>query len=267
MEYGDNALSIRRQVALLKINRSSLYYSPVGTSKRDMDLLNAIDQIHTDNPCYGYRRIHAKLNRDVYDVGEDHVITLMKTLGIQAIYPHPNTSKPSLEHKVYPYLLKGIKATHPDHIWAYDITYIKLQESWIYLCAILDWYSRYIVGWVLSECMNVDIVLDTWKMAFATNRVPMYANSDQGSQMTAQKTIELIESKKIQISMDHTGRCFDNIFTERLWRTIKYEEVYIKEYRSPKEAKIEISKYITYYNNERLHSSLEYGTPNERYNL
>ena len=138
--------------------------------------------------------------------------------------------------------------------------------SWIYLCAILDWYSRYIVGWILSEYINVDLVLDTWHVAFKTNRFPIYSNSDQGSQMTAKKTIALITSKGIQISMDHTGRCFDNIFTERLWRTIKYEEVYIKEYNSPKEARIEISKYIHYYNTQRLHSSLEYRTPYEIYN-
>lgn len=243
-----------------------MYYTPVAMSKRDVELLDAIDKIHTDNPCYGYRRIHAKLNRDGYVVGEDHVISLMKILGIQAIYPHPNTSKPSVEHKIYPYLLKGVIANYPDHIWAYDITYIKLLGSWIYLCAIVDWFSRFIVGWVLAERMSVDLVLATWQMAFATNHIPIYSNSDQGSQMTANATIDLIESKGIQISMDHTGRCFDNIFTERLWRTIKYEEVYIKEYHSPKEAKVEIGNYISYYNNERLHSSLEYNTPHEIYN-
>ena len=267
MEYEDGASSIRRQSALLQINRSSLYYTKPVTSERDIELLNAIDKIHTDNPCYGYRRIHAKLNRDGYAVGEDHVITLMKELGIEAIYPHKRTSIQSPDHKVYPYLLKDIKASFPDHIWAYDITYIRMLGTWMYLCAVLDWYSRYIVGWSLSERMNIDIVLDTWNMAFETNRVPLYSNSDQGSQMTASKVTGLIESKGVLISMDHKGRCFDNIFTERLWRTIKYEEVYIKDYNSPKEARINIDRYIKYYNNERLHSSLEYNTPNEIYNV
>lgn len=261
----DSALSIREQVALLELNRSSVYYTPHPVSTRDLALMKRIDEIHTKSPCYGRRTMTAQLNREHYAVGEEHVAYLMRTMGIYAIYPKKHTSVANPEHRVFPYLLKGIKAENPDHIWGYDITYIRMVYGFMYLCAILDWYSRYVVSWVLSERMDVWLTLETWRRALDTGRKPTISNSDQGSQMTANQMIDLLQREDIRISMDHKGRCFDNIFTERLWRSVKYEEVYIKEYDSPREAQASLRAYFDYYNNERLHASLQYATPKEIY--
>lgn len=261
----DKLLSQRKQVTLLQLNMSSLYYTPRLVSESDLLLMKQVDEIHTQSPCYGRRPMTAQLNREDFAVGEEHVAALMKEMGIEALYPHPNTSKPKPGHVVYPYLLKGIRANRPDHIWGYDITYIRMIGGFMYLCAILDWYSRYVVSWCLSERMDVWLTVNTWQNAFASGRKPNISNSDQGSQMTAHEMTEILERKNIQISMDHKGRCFDNIFTERLWRTIKYEEVYIKEYDSPREARTSLAEYITYYNTKRLHASLNYQTPEEIY--
>lgn len=261
----EHEVSIVSQAALLELNRSSVYYTPVPISNGDLALMRRIDEIHTKSPCYGRRTIHAQLVRDGYSVGERHVGSLMESMGIEAIYPHPNISKPEPGHKIYPYLLKGVKALYPDHIWAYDITYIPLLQGFMYLCAIIDWFSRYVIAWKVEERMDVGLVISCWEDAFQTGHIPYIANSDQGSQMTASDTIKLIRSKGILISMDHKGRCFDNIFTERLWRSVKYEEVYLTEYETPKETRIALNNYFTYYNEERLHASLAYATPKEIY--
>lgn len=261
----EGKVSIVSQAALLQLNRSSVYYTPTPISERDLVLMRRMDEIHTKSPWYGKRRMCAQLNRDGYSVGEEHVATLMREMGIEAIYPHPNTSTPEPGHKIYPYLLKGVKASYPDHIWAYDITYIRLLQGFMYLCAIIDWFSRYVIAWMLEERMDVFLTVGTWKEGLASGRKPSIANSDQGSQMTAKEMIGLLEEEKIHISMDHKGRCFDNIFTERLWRSVKYEEVYLKEYTSPKDARKNLGVYFTYYNEERLHTSLNYATPKEIY--
>lgn len=264
LEEDNTLLSIRKQSALLKLNRSNVYYVRRSINSEDIKMMGIIDEVHTKSPCYGRRRIHHELLRQGIFIGERHLTRLMKKMGIEAIYPHPNTSKSEPNHSIYPYLLKGVIANNPDHIWATDITYIKIKGTFMYLSVIVDWYSRYIVSWDLGERMNEDFVLRVLNEALA-HSIPQIHNSDQGSVYTANEYTDLLKFNNIQISMDHRGRCFDNIFTERLWRTIKYEEVYIKEYESPKDARISLKQYITYYNNERLHSSLSYRTPKEIY--
>ncbi len=261
----DSTVSIRKQSVLLQLNRSSLYYDPEPISTCDLKLMHRIDEIHTKSPCYGRRPMHAQLLRDGFCVGERHVGSLMRTMGIEAIYPHPDTSRNGPGHAVYPYLLKHITAAYPNHIWSIDITYIRLSHGFMYLCAILDWYSRLVLAWRCYERMDVSLTVDTLMEALERYKKPLIHNSDQGSQMTASEYIAILEGREIAISMDHRGRCFDNIFTERLCRTVKYEEVYLKEYDSPREARSNLEAYFTYYNDERLHASLDYATPREIY--
>jgi len=259
----DSILSIREQAALLQLNRSSLYYDPMPLGK-DLSLMALIDQIYTNNPWYGRRRVHAQLLRDGYTIGERHVGTLMEKMGYEAICPKPNTSKKSHAHLIYPYLLRGVHASYPNHIWATDITYIKMKQGFIYLCVMLDWFSRYIISWHIEERIDVVLPLQVLTNALRT-ATPLIHNSDQGSVFTANAYTQMLVNARVQISMDGKARCFDNIFTERLWRTIKYEEVYLKDYLNPREAKRSLGEYILYYNTKRLHSALSYHTPEEYY--
>lgn len=227
--------------------------------------MHKIDQIYTKCPMYGYPRMTAQLHREGYDANHKRVYRLMKIMGLEAMFPKRNLSQADKTHQVYPYLLTNIVASHPNHIWGVDITYIKLKKDWLYLVAILDWHSRYIVAWELSDSLHIWFCLAVLKKALTVG-IPEIHNSDQGSQFTSDQYLSILkEHKTIQISMDHKGRAFDNIFTERLWRTIKYEEVYLKEYQSPNEAEQSLKKYINFYNNERLHQSLTYQTPAEIY--
>ena len=255
----DSVVSLRRQCELMGITRSSLYYDASEIreteNKRIMDV---IDRIHTDRPYYGWPRITRELNKTEFIANHKRVYRLMKVMGIAAIQPYPFTSSPNKSHIVYPYLLGNVRAAYPNHIWGVDITYIRMKHEWLYLVAILDWYSRYIVSWELSDTLQADFCCSALQKALLLG-APHIHNSDQGSQFTSIEYVTLLkQDPAINISMDHTGRCFDNIFTERLWRTIKYEEVYLKEYDSPKEARQSLSAYITFYNEERMHSSLNY---------
>ena len=227
-------------------------------------IMNKIDTIYTKCPMYGYLRITAQLARQGLPVNHKKVYRLMKIMGIEALFPKRNLSKPGKSNEIYPYLLKGITASHPNHIWGIDITYVRLKKDWLYLVAILDWYSRYVVAFELSDSLNIWFCLEVLRRALTVG-IPEIHNSDQGSQFTSDDYLGILKQYPIRISMDHRGRAFDNIFNERLRRTIKYEEVYLKEYQSPNEAEQSLKAYLAFYNNERLHQSLKYKTPSEIY--
>lgn len=259
-------ISIRRQCELMGINRSNYYYErKPEVSLEDEILMKQIDRINTKCPMYGVRKITKQLHREGEEVNHKRIHRLMQILGIQAIYPGPNLSKPGIGHSIYPYLLKDLYISKPNQVWGVDITYIRMQREWMYLVAFIDWYSRYVLSWELSDTMNVGFCMEALTKALQIG-IPEIHNSDQGSQFTAGEYLGILTAYPgIRISMDHRGRCFDNIFTERLWRTIKYEEVYLKDYQSPREARENIGAYINFYNNERLHQSLNYQTPKEIY--
>jgi len=265
VDMGLRDIPISVQADLLGINRTSLYYKPQGPGERDLMIKGAIDRVYTTHPEFGYRRITVWLNKyDNMKVNHKAVLGHMREMGIQAVYPRPNTSKPNPANKVYPYLLPGLEIVAPNHVWSIDITYIPIRRSWLYLVAILDWYSRYVVSWMMDDTLDIGFVLETCKNALART-TPVIMNSDQGSHFTSPKYIEMFLDAGSQISMDHRGRAFDNIFIERLWRTVKYEDVYLHSYDTPRDARIGITKYFDYYNNKRPHQSLGYRTPFEVY--
>ena len=258
-------LSLTEQVKLLGISRGSLYYTPVPIDPETLDLMHRIDKIHTDWPTYGARTIAAQLRWDTgLIVGRKRTGTLMEEMGIAAIYQKPNLSKNNTDHPIFPYLLKGLPITRPNQVWGTDITYIRMQGGFVYLVAFLDWYSRYIVSWKLSTSLEQSFVLEAAQKALG-RAVPEIINGDQGVQFTSHEYIGLWDQERTKISMDHKGRCFDNIFTERFWRTLKYEEVYLKDYQSVWDAKENIGDFIRRYNSIRLHASLGYKTPAEFY--
>jgi putative transposase len=228
--------------------------------------MDLIDMIYTKRPFYGYPRITKELRKRHGEVvNHKRVARLMRLMEIQAVGPKPNTSKPGKDHDIYPYLLRGITLTKPNQVWGVDITYIRLVKDWIYLVAMMDWYSRYILSWELADRMTVDFCIAALESALQINQ-PNIHNSDQGSQFTSQDYLSVLKSHpEIKISMDGRGRAFDNIFVERLWRTIKYEEVYLKDYQSPRQARQSLSEYVHFYNHERFHSSLNDLTPAEVY--
>lgn len=258
----DPDFGIAQQSELLGISRSSFYYKEKENpeDKKRMDL---IDLIYTDYPFYGSRRVRNELlDRNQLSIGREQVQRLMRLMGIEAIYPTKakNTSAGDASHRKYPYLLKGIVASYPNHIWGTDITYIRMETGWAYLVAILDWYSRYVISWELSLSMETEFCITTLDHALRTG-TPLLHNSDQGVQFTDKRYVGILEEKKIGISMDGRGRCMDNIFTERLWRTVKYENVFLSSYRNIEEAREGLKKYFFFYNTKRRHQSLEYQTP------
>lgn len=226
--------------------------------------MRAIDEIYTTCPFYGSRRIQAELNRREYAIGRKKVTSLMTKLGIQAIYPKPRTSLANAQHKKYPYLLRNIDIYRPNQIWGTDITYIRLAQGFLYLVAFLDWFSRYVISFQLSNTLDSEFCVEALKRALTVGK-PEISNSDQGVQFTSKSFTDILEQEKIQISMDSKGRCYDNIFTERLWRSVKYEEVYLKDYHDPLEAYESLKNYFKFYNEKRLHQSLGYKTPAEIY--
>ena len=263
VKIGDE-LSIKQQCELLSINRTSLYYKKRPIKPVKLAILNTIDEIYTEDPTYGSRRIRNALIKKGFTISRPTVVEYMMVLGLAAIYPKPNTSKPHPEHKVYPYLLRDIKASYPNHVWGTDITYIRMQGGFMYLVAFLDWYSRYVISWELSDTLEDDFVLSALKNALK-NATPQIANSDQGSQFTGNGYISTLLKSGVKISMDGRGRCMDNIFTERLWRTVKYENIYIKDYATPRELRFGLNAYFNKYNSKRGHQSLNYDTPEEVY--
>lgn len=281
VELENRNLTLKDQARLLGISRASLYYQPKPIDLQTLDLMHRIDKIHTDWPEYGARKIAKQVRIDIkkevelalqkqlplpliYYAGRKHVGTFMEEMGIEAVYQKPNLSKNNAPHPVYPYLLKGVSASYPNHIWGTDITYIRMHGSYCYLVCFLDWYSRFVVGWKLSTTLETAFVLEAAQEALQVG-IPAIINSDQGVQYTDGEYISLWNPEATKISMDHRGRCFDNIFTERFWRTLKYGEVYIKDYQSVWEAERSIDAWITKYNNTYLHESLGYKTPAQVY--
>lgn len=260
------AIPIIRQADLLGISRSSLYYVPKENSE-DKLIMDAIDEIYTDYPFYGSRRIRLELiDRYNVTICRSQVQRLMRVPGIEAIYPksRPKTSLNQGNHPKYPYLLKGLKIVKPDQVWSSDITYIRLEQGWCYLVVILDWYSRYVISWRLSATLESDFCIEALKDALL-DAVPDIHNSDQGVQYTNEDYIAVLKDYEIRISMDSRGRCFDNIFTERLWRSVKYENVYLKSYQTTTEARAGLTEYFNFYNRKRKHQALGYQTPERIY--
>ena len=259
LEKDHPEISLKVQADLLGISYSSLFYESVSPALRERAIQRRMDEIYTDCPFYGSRKI-AFLLRPELDVSRPTVQAYMREMGIFALVPGPPASKPAPEHPIYPYWLRNVTAAHPNHIWGIDITYIRLQPGWLYLTAVLDGYSRYVVSWALSQTLEMDFVLTAVDNALFQAR-PKIWNSDPGSHFTSPKYLERLQREEIKISMDGRGRAMDNIFTERLWRTIKYEEVYLHEYASPKEAYHQLADYIRFYNFQRPHQALDYLTP------
>lgn len=263
LEKDHPELSLKVQAELLGLSYSSLFYKPMPPSERELAIKRRIDEVYTAHPYYGSRRITREL-RPEFGLARCTIQRYMREMGIFALVPGPHTSKPAPEHLIFPYLLRNVTAKHPNHIWGIDITYVPIAHGWLYLTAVLDWYSRYIVSWALSQTLALDFVLAAVDTALL-KATPEIWNSDQGSHFTSPQYIRRLKNADIQVSMDGRGRARDNIFTERLWRTIKYEEVYLHDYASPKEAHRQIASYIHFYNFERPHQALDYRTPAQLY--
>jgi len=263
IDWNHDVLSVTKQTDLLGISRSGLYYEPV-IDVYDHTLMHLVDEIYTDMPFYGSRKIAEQLQRIGHPVGRKRVQRLMRTMGIEAIYPKPNLSKPHPKHAVYPYLLRNAVITQPDAVWAADITYIRLFKGFAYLVAVMDWYSRYVLSWELSTSLEVDFCINALQKALAVGK-PGIFNTDQGPQFTSADFTEVLTHEAVAISMDGRGRTFDNIFIERLWRSLKYENVYINDYQTVRDARKGIGNYFLLYNTERLHQALGYVTPAELY--
>jgi len=257
-------ISLTRQCELLNISKGAFYYEPVGIDPYTLNLMDLLDRQFTDTPFYGSRRMTAWLNRQDFPVNRKRVQRLMRLMGIEAIYPKANLSKRRKDHEVYPYLLKGVTIQEPNHVWSTDITYIRVGRGFVYLTAIMDWFSRYVISWRLSNTLESDFCIDALNEALALSK-PLIFNTDQGSQYTSKKFIAPLKAQGVKISMDSKGRALDNIFVERLWRTVKYEEVYIKEYSTARDAYQSLKQYFLFYNNKRLHQSLGYIPPCEVY--
>jgi putative transposase len=253
-------LSVRRQCELLGVNRSGLYYELVGESEENLRFMRLIDEQYTRAPFYGSRKMTEWLGTLGYPVNRKRVRRLMEVMGIEAVYPKPKLSQPGEGHKIYPYLLRGVAVERINQVWSTDITYIRMAQGFVYLVAVMDWFSRYVLSWSLSLTMEIDFCVEALRSALRRGR-PEIFNSDQGSQFTSEKFTAELAAKDIAISMDGRGRCMDNIFIERLWRSLKYEEVYLKDYASVTEARTGIERYFRFYNQERLHQSLDYRTP------
>lgn len=253
-------VSVRRQCELLELNRSSLYYEPVEIDTEDINLMNVIDVEFTARPYFGVRSMTWRLRDLGYKVGRKRIRRLMRTMGLQAIFPTKKTSTRNPDHKVYPYLLRGVQITHTNQVWSMDITYVRLGKGFVYLTAIIDWYSRYVIAWRLSNTLTDDFCVECLKEALQYGK-PEIFNTDQGSQFTSIDFTGVLHESNITISMDGRGRCLDNIFVERLWRTIKYQDVYIKGYQNIPDAQAGLREYFDFYNMERRHQALDYKTP------
>ncbi|MAX73270.1 MAG: IS3 family transposase [Nioella sp.] len=263
----DHKLSLTRQATLLGISRGSLYYEPRPTSDADLKLMRRIDELHMEFPFAGSRMMKGLLRQEGFTVGRLHVATLMKTMGIEALYRRPNTSKPVPGHKIYPYLLRKLAVNRPNQVWAMDITYIPMARGFVYLVAVLDWFSRKVLAWRLSVTLETAPCLEAMNEAIRRFGKPEIMNSDQGSQFTSIDFIKALKDAEIQISMDGKGAWRDNVFVERLWRSIKYEEVYLRAYDSVSAARDSLGRYLTFYNTRRPHSSLDGKTPDQAYHI
>jgi putative transposase len=258
-------LPLARQAAVLGLSRGSLYYEPRPVSVADLAIMRRIDELHLDYPFAGSRMLRDLLRGEGIAVGREQVTTMMRRMGIEAVYRRPNTSKPADGHKIYPYLLRGLAVEQANQIWAMDITYIPMARGFVYLAAVMDWFSRRVLAWRVSITMEVDFCLDAVEEALARFGRPGIFNTDQGSQFTSAAFTGLLLENAIAISMDGRGAWRDNVFVERLWRSVKYEEVYLRAYDSVGEARASIGRYLEFYNRKRPHSSLDARTPDRAY--
>ena len=257
-------IPISHQCELLGLSRSSFYFEPSGENEFNLTLMRRIDEEFTKHPFYGVRRMKAWLRNQGYGVNRKRVSRLMRLMGLAAIYPKPQLSWNGSDHKVYPYLLNGLTINAPDQAWCTDITYIRLAQGFVYLVAIMDWHSRYVLAWELSTTLDKGFCLDAVRQSLQISK-PGIFNTDQGSQFTSTDFTGLLEKQDIKVSMDGRGRVFDNIFIERLWRSVKYEEVYLHDYATIAEARAHLAAYFHFYNEERLHETMGYRTPHEVY--
>ncbi len=262
IEWDHPTISLRRQCVLLGLNRSSWYYQPCQDQEENLQLMRLLDNQYTRTPFYGSRRMTAWLWAQGYGVNRKRVQRLMRMMGIEAIYPRPRRGLSQPGHRVYPYLLAGLTLDRANQVWSTDITYVPIRQGFIYLVAILDWYSRYVLAWRLSNTLDVAFCLDALDAALAQGQ-PEIFNTDQGAQFTSQAFTGRLAAANIAISMDGRGRVFDNIFVERLWRTVKYEDIYLKDYATVFELETGLGAYFRFYNEERLHQALEYRTPEQ----
>ena len=261
----EHALPLNQQCRLLNLSRPSIYYKATAVSARDLELMRLIDEIHLKWPFYGSRRIRDELKDLGHNIGRGHVGTLMRKMGIEAIYCKPRTTRPQPGNKTYPYLLRNMEITRANHVWAADITYLPMAKGFCYLVAIMDWASRRVLAWRLSNTLDVSFCLEALEEALATFGPPEIFNTDQGSQFTSEAFTDMLDAQGVRISMDGKGRWVDNVFIERLWRSVKYEEVYLKAYGSMADARQGLGTYFEFYNGRRRHQGLGRRTPNEVY--
>lgn len=264
IEPGHETLSIRRQCELLDLPRSTRYYQPATESDENLLLMRLIDQEYLRVPIYGSRKMIRTLAQHGYRVNRKRVQRLMRIMGLQGLAPRRNTSRPAKGHRVFPYLLRGVSITHADHVWSADITYIPLRGGFVYLVAIMDWYSRYVLSWRLSNRLESAFCLEALDEALRGGK-PEIFNSDQGVQFTSQEFTNRLLDRSVAVSMDGRGRALDNVFIERLWRTVKYEDIYLKDYTTVDELYEGLERYFDFYNGERFHQALEYQTPYQVY--
>jgi putative transposase len=261
----DHELSITKQAKALRISRGSVYYLPRPVSATDLEIMRLLDRLHLDFPFAGSRMLRGLLAAEGCKLGRRHVKTLMKRMGIEALYRRPRTTKPEPGHKIYPYLLRGMEIVRPNQVWAMDITYIPMARGFVYLAVVLDWFSRRVLSWRVSITMEAAFCVETLVDALALHGKPDIFNTDQGSQFTGAAFTGVLTDNGIAISMDGKGAWRDNVFVERLWRSVKYEEVYLRAYDSVSEARASIGRYLNFYNGRRPHSSLDGVTPDQAY--
>jgi putative transposase len=261
----EHDLPIKRQAEALGMSRSSVYYQARPVSAEDLWLMRQIDELHLNYPFAGSRMLRDLLGHQGLEVGRRHLRTLMRRMGVEAIYRRPNTSKPTPGHRIYPYLLRGLAITRPNQAWAMDITYIPMARGFVYLAAVVDWFSRRVLAWKLSITMEASFCIEALEEALSRNEKPEIFNTDQGSQFTSEAFVGRLKENGISISMDGRGRWRDNVFVERIWKSIKYEEVYLHAYASVNEARTSIARYLEFYNSIRPHSSLKALTPDQVY--
>lgn len=262
IEVGHPEISVRRQCELIGLNRATYYYMPGTESAYNLALMRVIDEKYTETPVYGWPRMTEYVRRKGYLVNHKRVQRLMNLMGLQAIYPKRRPQKGIFEHKIYPYLLRGLQISHPNQVWSTDITYIPIQQGFMYLVAIIDWFSRYVIAWELSNTLDGGFCLEALQRALKGGQ-PEVFNTDQGVQFTARAFTSCLEDHGVRVSMDGRGRAFDNIFIERFWRTLKYEDIYLKEYADVPALEAGLAAYLTFYNTERFHQSLAYRVPAE----
>ncbi len=261
----ESGLSIAEQCRILGVSRSGYYYEPIGESEENLNLMRRIDELYTDNPAWGSRQMRNRLRLEGLTVNRKRIQRLMRLMGIEALYPKKNLSRPHPDHKIYPYLLRGLAIDRPNQVWCADITYIRLKHGFVYLMAVMDWYSRKVLSWELSNTMDEWFCVNALETALRKFGKPEIFNTDQGSQFTGRAFSGVLQNAEIRISMDGKGRALDNVVVERFWRSLKYEEVYIKDYNSMTECRKGIAEYITKYNGFRPHSAVGAVTPDTAY--